>query len=371
MIANLRQQPIWRLSPNRVWRTYQGGKILEEWQGRDQPRDSHFPEDWVGSITRANNVGREEHVHEGLSTIHCDGEKMLLVDLLNDHGDWILGEKHSQAFGKEPQLLVKWLDAAERLHIQCHPTKVFSLKHLNDNKGKTEAYYIVELRRDDKPAFIYAGFKHKVTPDQFRHWVETQQIDKILNSMHKIQVRPGDAFTIPGGLLHAIGEGVTMVEIMEPTDYVSRFEFQRGNYRIPESARYMGRDITFGLEMLNLEVCKEQEILKKVVLGKKDVYKETESITSHKESQVLQLCPSEDLSCFSILSIHCESFMNWTCPPNFAIVLVTRGAGILRCGTEKWALNKGDAFLKPFSQRKWQLECLVQVELLWIMPPSI
>ena len=48
-----------QLPPNRVWRTYSGGKVLDEISGITPAKDSHFPEDWIASTTEAINPGRE------------------------------------------------------------------------------------------------------------------------------------------------------------------------------------------------------------------------------------------------------------------------------------------------------------------------
>jgi mannose-6-phosphate isomerase len=40
---------------------------------------------------------------------------------------------------------------------------------------------------------------------------------------------------VPGGMPHAIGEGVFMIEVMEPTDFAVRIEFERGGYVLPEN----------------------------------------------------------------------------------------------------------------------------------------
>ncbi len=45
------------LQSNRVWRTYQGGMKIEQWQGQSDPRDSSFPEEWVASTVKASNPG--------------------------------------------------------------------------------------------------------------------------------------------------------------------------------------------------------------------------------------------------------------------------------------------------------------------------
>ena len=58
----------YRLAPNRVWRTYLGGATLDAIYGKPAPADSHFPEDWILSTTRAVNAGRES-VEEGVSRV--------------------------------------------------------------------------------------------------------------------------------------------------------------------------------------------------------------------------------------------------------------------------------------------------------------
>ena len=57
-------EPCYRLAPNRVWRTYPGGRTLDQIEGVRKPEDSHFPEDWLLSTTAARNVGREEFPDE-------------------------------------------------------------------------------------------------------------------------------------------------------------------------------------------------------------------------------------------------------------------------------------------------------------------
>jgi len=49
---------IFLLSPNRIWRTYPGGKMLDIREGKANPQDSQLPEDWIASTTIAVNKGR-------------------------------------------------------------------------------------------------------------------------------------------------------------------------------------------------------------------------------------------------------------------------------------------------------------------------
>ena len=69
------------LAPNRVWRPYLGGRILDQLEGQAQPTDSHFGEDWIASLTRAVNAGRE-HIEEGVSSVIVEGKKIPLPDVV-------------------------------------------------------------------------------------------------------------------------------------------------------------------------------------------------------------------------------------------------------------------------------------------------
>ncbi|MBL9213545.1 MAG: class I mannose-6-phosphate isomerase [Opitutaceae bacterium] len=242
------------LPPNRVWRTYPGGRTLDTLAGVAAPADSHFSEDWIASTTRAVNRGRE-HLVEGISAVRIglDPAPHDLAALIARDPEYFLGAAHVRKYGAEPQLLVKFLDSGTRLHFQVHPTREFARRVLGAPSGKTEAYYVLGTREAGAEAsgYIYVGFQRPPTPAQLRAWILTQDIAAIEACFDPIPVRPGDAFIIPGGTPHALGAGVFMVEIQEPSDLVIRFEFERAGYVLPEAARFMGRDVDFALSVFN------------------------------------------------------------------------------------------------------------------------
>jgi mannose-6-phosphate isomerase len=239
-----------KLPPNRVWRTYPGGKLLDSVEGRDRPADTHFPEDWIGSVTRANNPGRENLSEEGYSAVTVDGKRRLIKDLIAENPAAMLGAAHVKKYGTATRFLLKYLDAAIRLHVQAHPTIPFAKARLGSDSGKTEGYYILETRPEVADPCIYLGFKEVPARETLRSWILEQDLPRILSTMHRIPVKPGDCFIVPGGFLHAIGDGVLMTEIMEPTDFAVRLEFERGGYVLPEASRFMGRDVEFALDMI-------------------------------------------------------------------------------------------------------------------------
>lgn len=252
--------PFYRLPPNRVWRTYQGGAVLDAIEGKARPVDSHFPEDWIGSVTRAVNPGREEII-EGLSTLlDARDRPFSFPALLASAPGYFLGERHLAAFGPHTMLLVKYLDAAIRLHFQCHPTAAFARLHLGSSSGKAEAYYILAIREGTPQPCIYLGFQRPPARADFRRWIETQDLAAIEACFDKIPVSPGDALYIPGGFPHAIGEGILMVEIMEPSDLAVRFEFSRGGFILPESARFMNRGLDFCLDIFDFRATPAEEV---------------------------------------------------------------------------------------------------------------
>lgn len=250
MCCNVKCPPLFKLAPNRVWRTYRGGRTLDELEGKAQPEDTHFPEDWILSTIRAVNAGREQFTNEGISKV--EGEPSNLNYWLEKFPVEILGRKHFEAYGVNPGFLLKFLDSSVRLHIQCHPTSEFSRRYLGVNYGKTEGYYILGIRPECE-GYIYLGFQRCPEYEDCRQAVILQDIECITGYFDRIKVWPGDCFIVPGGVPHAIGEGVFMIEVMEPSDLAVRIEFERGGYVLPEAARFMNRDVDFALSMFNFQ----------------------------------------------------------------------------------------------------------------------
>ncbi len=245
---------------NRVWRTYPGGRVLDEIEGKADPSDTHFPEDWIGSVVEARNADREVP-GEGLSYVAGSSEAPIAFrDLLDSDPDYYLGQSESGPVAKDSLPLVKFLDSATRLHFQAHPTAEFAQERLGSPRGKTEAYVILAIREDVKNPYIYAGFQRPPSRSDLKNWILDQDIESIESCFTPIAVKLGDVFLIPGGRPHALGEGILMLEIMEASDLAVRFEFERCGYMIPEEARFMGRDIETALDVFNFEAVGDDQI---------------------------------------------------------------------------------------------------------------
>lgn len=345
------------LPPNRVWRSYQGGSLLDEIQGVPSPADAHFPEDWIGSTTRAVNTGRE-HVIEGISRITmADGSIARLDELVAAHRDAFLGCATPGPGGSLLQPLVKYLDSATRLHFQAHPTREFSLRHFGVYAGKTEAYHILKIRGDQPAPCIYLGFQRMPGRAELRRIIVEQDIPALETCFEPIPVAVGDTFIVPGGLPHAIGPGVLMLEVMEPTDFVARIEFSRDGYTLPEPARFMGRDVDFALDMMDLS----QTPLADVIRRCRAV---PEPITTSRK----QLIGPRQTPCFRVESLTVNS-TEQLAMDTFAIGIVKRGPVKIRSASgHTRELQTWEKFLVPAAA--WPLEFAASnAELLFALPP--
>jgi mannose-6-phosphate isomerase len=195
------------LPPNQLHHFYRGGDSIARFRGTP-PADDHAPEDWIGST--ATMFGSDER---GLSRLE-DGR--LLRDAIEADPDAFLGPAHTARFGSDTALLVKLLDAGQRLPVHFHPDAAFASRHLGLAHGKTEAWLIVAT--PDDGASIWLGFRDDVEADVLADWVERQNVDAMLGALNEIQVQSGDCVFVPAGFPHAIGEGIVLVELQEPTD---------------------------------------------------------------------------------------------------------------------------------------------------------
>lgn len=193
-----------RLPSNRPpARFYRGGRAIGEFRGEPVTAE-HEPEDWVGSTT---TIAGEERL--GLTTL-ADGR--LLRDAIEaDPLAW-LGRAHVDRFGADPKLLVKLLDAGQRLPVHAHPHVDFASRHLGRAHGKAEAWYI--LVGGD----VHLGLVRDVGADELSQLVAAQDVDGLVGLLHRIPVSPGDVVYVPPGTLHAIGAGVLLLEVQEPED---------------------------------------------------------------------------------------------------------------------------------------------------------
>jgi mannose-6-phosphate isomerase len=204
------------LGPNQPPRFYRGGAKIAAFRDLAHPAAGadHLPEDWVGSATQLFGA-----VTDGLTSLP-DGR--LLRDAIIADPAGYLGPGHVERHGTSTGLLVKLLDAGQRLPVHCHPDDAFATRHLASAWGKTEAWIVLDAAPGSE---VRIGFTEEIPAGTLAGWVDRQD-PAMLGALNRIGVQPGDAILVPAGLPHTIGEGVFIVELQEPTDFSVLLEWE-------------------------------------------------------------------------------------------------------------------------------------------------
>ena len=340
-----------RFPENRVRRNYKGGLGIDKLKNKEKCEVSNKPEEWIASLVTAKNPGLSFVENEGLS---YTSDNILFLDLIKENPEFYLGEEHYKKFGMDLGFLTKILDSAMRLHVQAHPTKEFSKKHLNCNYGKLECYYILSAATE-KP-YIRLGFQNKMSKAEWKRIIENQDIAGMDSCFEKIPVNPGEVWLVPGGLAHAIGEGITMMEIMEPTDLVVRCEFNREGIIVPPEARFMGKDLDFCLDIFDYTKMSKEEITKK--------YKLTPEITIKDYELKTYNIPD----CFSVNILNINKNISFEKNNRLFVGVLLKGSLTIEVNGEKMSLSQGDSFFTAAKAEKINFETENTCEILFVQP---
>ena len=154
-------------------------------------------------------------------------------------------------------MLIKLIDSAQSLSIQVHPSDEYALKHEN-SLGKTEMWIILDAKEG---SYINLGFNQDVKKEEFPKLIKD---DSILSYLNKIYVKPGDIYLIKPGTIHAIGEGITLLEIQESSKLTYRvYDFNRidknGNKRELHISKAMD---VLNFSKLNIQNLNKEEVIK-------------------------------------------------------------------------------------------------------------
>ena len=188
----------------RVW----GGRQLERLYGKPLPASHPIGESWeitdrpgdISVITNGPFAGRD------------------LRWLMENHRAELLGDALSQ--GDRFPLLIKLLDAREKLSLQVHPPA--HVAAALGGEPKTELWFIADA---EPGAMLYVGLKRGVTRAEFERRI---QDGTVAECFHGVPVKAGDSMFLPSGRVHAIGAGLVIFEIQQNSDTTYRvFDWHR------------------------------------------------------------------------------------------------------------------------------------------------
>src|SRR5712692_3229292 len=199
MLYPLTFQPILK---ERVW----GGRNLERLYQKPLPPNTPIGESW--EVTDRP---------EGVSVI-ANGP------LAGKDLRWLMEHRRGELLGgPAPErfpLLVKILDAQEKLSVQVHPPAAVAVRL--GGEPKTEMWHIADAAPG---AELFVGLKRGVTRAEFEQGIQQGTVAECL---HRVAVKAGDAMFLPSGRVHAIGAGNVIFEIQQNSDTTYRvFDWNR------------------------------------------------------------------------------------------------------------------------------------------------
>lgn len=222
-------------------------------------------------------------------------------------------------------LLVKIIDAADKLSVQVHPDDKYAHSHGID-QGKTEMWYILDAEPGAK--LVY-GIKDGVTASEVADAAKEGKCEEYLKY---VPVKKGDCFFIPAGLVHAIGDGILIAEIQQNSNTTYRlYDYERrdkdGNKRELhiESAR----------ETIKTEFDPRAAVVNNVIIDDEDM-------------KITMLCHCEFFS-VSKCNLSAGKKNELFCGERLFHFLCTDGSGYIEYDGEKYPIKKGDSYLLPAS----------------------
>jgi mannose-6-phosphate isomerase len=329
---------------NQVEHFYLGGERIAALRGGDRRPGMSSPEEWIASMTTMSSSPAH-----GLSRLQ-DGT--LLRDAVTADPDGWLGPAHVARFGPSTELLVKLLDAGQRLPVHLHPDREFARRHLSAAHGKTEAWIVLSVEAD---ARVRLGFTESMTRSQVRDLVEARDADALVASLHALKVRPGDAVLVPAGLPHCIDAGVFILELQEPTDFSILLEADGLPLDLDRDG-HLGLGFDVALGAVHVDGLKPVDVDALVVRG------------GGPDPCANLMPPAADrfFRAHRLRAVEVSS----TVEAGFAVALVLSGSGrIVSEADAPLEVRRGDVAAVPHAAGSWRLEG--SLEALVCRPPAV
>ena len=214
---------------------------------------------WAGSNLKKYKKTNLDKISESweLSFLDGDESKLIYDNKEVNITEFIKSEPINKYINPKIQnLLIKLIDSAQSLSIQVHPSDEYALKYEN-SLGKTEMWIILDAKEG---SYINLGFNQDVKKEEFPKLIKD---GSILSYLNKIYVKPGDIYLIKPGTIHAIGEGITLLEIQESSKLTYRvYDFNR----IDKNGNKRELHVSKAMDVLNFSKFDIQNLNKEEVI---------------------------------------------------------------------------------------------------------
>jgi len=193
--------PILQFDPiykDKIW----GGEKLKSAFGRNTPEGN------IGESWEVSDYGKDISI-----TTNSDYSNKSFREIYQSYTKEVLGPNFSN---QHFPLLVKIIDAKEKLSVQVHPDDAYAEKYDPASAGKKECWLVLAA---DPGAELVVGFETDTDRSRYSELVKNNQAEEVLK---RWEVKPGDVFLLNPGTIHAIGAGVVLLEVQQSSDSTYR-----------------------------------------------------------------------------------------------------------------------------------------------------
>lgn len=320
------------LAPNLIDHFYRGGDRIARLRNIEQSHEFQ-PEEWLGAT-----VSRAGHGVVGLART-LDGA--LLRDLVVAAPAAWVGPGHAlAAHPSDTGLLVKLLDARQRLPVHVHPTREFASSHLDCPYGKSEAWFVLDT---EPGAAVHIGWKNPVNRDELDRRRDAQDSEWMLAQMNSVEVKRGMGIFVPAGTVHAIDAGIFVAEVQEPTDFSILLEWSVTTSTREESHLGIGFDVVMPAV--------STDALDRTALDRLIVQHDFDA----RPFEPVSMLPKLADPYFRLLYAGAAPTTSVPVDAGFAVALVVEGTGTMVGGEGELDYLAGDVFAVPASFGRWEL----------------
>ncbi len=234
-------------------------------------------------------------------------------------------ERNKDLFGRHAglgqfPLLVKFLDANDRLSLQVHPNDEQAITYDPKENGKTEAWVIVHA---EPGSVLYAGLKAGVDRKRLSEALANSRLEECL---HRFEVFAGDCVFIPAGTLHAIAEGIVLAEIQQSSDLTFRLH-DWGRVGTDGQPRPLHLEQSFAC--IDFERGPVSPVVPQPLA------------LDHSAEELVR-------SDYFVIHRHqCTSEISLSIEDRFHVVMMLAGSGVLSSDENEWPMNLGQSVLIP------------------------
>jgi len=248
-----------------------------------------------------------------------------LEETIKSMGPECLGTK-AEGLTEFP-LLIKLIDAKDKLSVQVHPDNAYAREFENSN-GKTEAWFVLDAEED---ACIVYDFNRDITKEEFKDRIKNGSLSEVLNT---VKVKRGDVIYLPSGTVHAIGSGILLAEVQQSSNLT---------YRV------------YDYDRIDKNGCKRELHIDKAVEVANTAKAEANFEPEGERSEICGGCKTllKKSEYFTMELIEVESRTEeYATEESFTSFLVLEGSGAVGCGGEVMPVKRGDSIFIPACKDK-------------------